>query len=403
MKLSSIDSVVNDIKRGKLAIVVDDEDRENEGDLVMGAQFADAAKVNFMARHGRGIICVPMMPQRLEELGIGMMAAEQSQDTFRTAWATSVDARNGVTTGISAHDRALTIRKLVDPKATDKDFIKPGHIFPLKARPGGVLVRAGHTEAAIDLVRLAGLEPVGVVCEIMNDDGSMARLPDLIKFSRQHHLKICTIRDLIEYRRKKEKLVHRVAQTQITNEFGTFKLVAYESVVDAHYHLALVKGNPAEEKEVLVRVHSECLTGDVFGSKRCDCGRQLKSSIRMIAKEKTGVVLYMRQEGRGIGLVNKLKAYELQDAGLDTVEANVKLGFKPDLRHYGVGAQILVDLGVRNIRLLTNNPKKIIGLGGYGLRVVERVPIEVEPNRHNLRYLRTKKRKLGHYLSRAYR
>ncbi len=378
-------------------IVVDDADRENEGDLVVAGDFVTARSVNFMAKHGRGIICVPMESKRLAQLGIDLMVSN-TVDELKTAWTVSIDAKHGITTGISAYDRARTIRALVDPGTRKEDLVRPGHIFPLKAREGGVLVRAGHTEACVDLMRLAGLTPAGAICEIMNNDGSMARTPELAHFAKQHKLKICAIRDLIEYRRKKEKLVSKAVETRLRNEFGEFKLVAYESAVDKDYHMALVKGQIDPKKEILVRVHSECFTGDVLGSKRCDCGQQLRRSLELIAHEKCGVLLYMRQEGRGIGLLNKLKAYQLQDQGLDTVEANQRLGFPADLRHYGVGAQILVDLGIKKIRLLTNNPKKIVGLEGYGLKVVERVPIQMKPGRHNQKYLQTKKNKLGHFL-----
>ncbi len=397
MYRSQITEVVTDLKKGKLIIVIDDEDRENEGDFVVAAEFATPAVVNFMAKHGRGIICVPMEGRRLEELGVDLMVANNA-DEMKTAWTVSIDAKHGVTTGISAYDRARTIKLLIDPKTRQDDLVKPGHLFPLRARDGGVLVRAGHTEACVDLMKLAGLYPAGAICEIMNDDGGMARTPDLIAFAKKHKLKICTIRDLIEYRRKKEKLVFKAVETRVTNDYGEFKLVAYESTVDRDYHIALVKGEISPDKPVLVRVHSECFTGDILGSKRCDCGEQLHSAMKRIAGEKRGVLLYMRQEGRGIGLLNKLKAYQLQDQGLDTVQANEKLGFPADLRHYGVGAQILADLGIKKIRLLTNNPRKIVGLEGYGLEVVERVPIRMKPHAHNRKYLETKKKKLGHFL-----
>ena len=394
----NISEVLSDLRKGRLIVVIDDADRENEGDLVVAAEHADARTINFMAKHGRGIICVPMEGKRLEELGIDPMVADSNADEFKTAWTVSIDAKHGITTGISAYDRARTIKVLIDPKTQKDDLVRPGHIFPLRARDGGVLVRAGHTEACVDLARLAGLVPAGAICEIMNDDGSMARTPELFSFARKHHLKVCTIRDLIEYRRKKEKLVFKAVETRVANEYGDFKLVAYESSVDKDYHIALVMGEVSSGKPVLVRVHSECFTGDTLGSRRCDCGEQLRNALELIAREKTGVLLYMRQEGRGIGLLNKLKAYQLQDSGLDTVQANERLGFPADLRHYGVGAQILADLGIKKIRLLTNNPKKIVGLEGYGLKVVERVPIQIKPGPHNKKYLRTKKQKLGHFL-----
>lgn len=398
MKFSSIQEVVKDVRRGKLVIVIDDEDRENEGDLILAASHATPQKINFMSLHGRGIICAPMEAQRLKQRDIHLMVGELT-DTYRTAWTVSIDAKKGISTGISAKDRAHTLNLLADPKSAKDDFVRPGHVFPLQAREGGVLVRAGHTEACLDLVRLAGLDPVGVICEIMNLDGTMARMKDLLKFAKHHRLKICTIRDLIEYRRKTENLVRRAAQTEISNRHGKFRLMAFESKVDKDLHVALVLGEPQKQAAALVRVHSECLTGDVFGSQRCDCGPQLEAAMELIAKEGSGVILYMRQEGRGIGLLNKLRTYELQDTGMDTVQANLALGFKPDLRQYGVGAQILVELGIRKIRLLTNNPKKIVGLSGYGLEVVGRVPVEVRPNPCNARYLATKKSKMGHHLS----
>lgn len=399
-EFSSIEAAIADIQAGRIVIVVDDEDRENEGDLVMAAERVTAESVNFMATHGRGLICVPMTAERLEELQIGTMVNDNTAP-LSTAFTVSVDAhpRHGVTTGISAHDRATTIRELIRPETSASDLTRPGHVFPLRAAPGGVLRRAGHTEAAIDLARLAGLAPAGVICEILNQDGSMARVPNLVSLAHQHSLKIITIKDLIEFRLKAEKLVRRTAVTVIPTEFGKFSLIAYETSVDNSVPLALVMGDVAGEEPVLARVHSECLTGDALGSLRCDCGEQLRSAMRAIGEAGRGVLIYMRQEGRGIGLVNKLKAYELQDQGKDTVEANHVLGFPADLRHYGVGAHILVDLGVRNMRLMTNNPRKIVGIEGYGLKVVERLPIEIQPCPTNLSYLRAKGDKLGHLLS----
>lgn len=385
-----------------MVIVVDDEDRENEGDLVMAASYVKPQDINFMVKFGRGLVCVPMEEERLQQLDLEPMLKDRShskqEDPFKTAWVISVDAARGVTTGISAHDRSRTIEVLINPQSKPEDLIRPGHIFPLRARKGGVLVRAGHTEATIDFMKLCGLYPAGVICEIMNDDGSMARLPELLKFAQHHNLKICSIASLIEFRRRSEILIERVAETILPTELGKYKLILYKDLTNNKVHSALVMGGFGSDP-VLVRVHSECLTGDVFGSLRCDCGRQLEQAMQAIEKENKGVILYMNQEGRGIGLVEKIKAYNLQDKGMDTVEANEALGHAADLRNYGIGAQILVDLGIKNIRLLTNNPRKIVGLEGYGLRVVERVPLEVEPNPVNYKYLKTKKEKLGHDLN----
>jgi 3,4-dihydroxy 2-butanone 4-phosphate synthase/GTP cyclohydrolase II len=393
----SIEAAVADLQRGKMVIVVDDADRENEGDVIMAAQFVTPAAVNFMAKHGRGLICVPTISERLQQLGIERMV-RQNRETFKTDFQVSVDATRGITTGISAGDRAATIRIMADPTAVPEDLVQPGHVFPLRARPGGVLQRAGHTEATVDLVQLAGCRPIGVICEIMSDDGSMARLPELVRFARKHRLKICAIADLIQFRRTREKLVERMEVVKLPTDYGDFDLYLYRSKLDAQHHLALVCGDVAGKRNVLVRVHSECLTGDVFGSRRCDCGPQLHQAMRQVAAAGCGVVVYMRQEGRGIGLAPKIKAYKLQEQGYDTVEANEKLGFDMDLREYGLGAQILADLGLKTIRLLTNNPRKIVGLEGYGLQVVEQMPIKVKPNPHNARYLNTKREKLGHLL-----
>jgi len=394
--VNTIPEILEDLKRGKLVIVVDDEDRENEGDLVVAAQFAAPEAINFMVSHGRGLICVPMEAERLELLELKPMVLE-SQSPYGTAWMVSVDARTGVTTGISAHDRATTISTLIGPDTRPSDLVRPGHVFPLRARPGGVLVRAGHTEAAIDLMRLANLYPAGVICEIMNPDGTMARAPELVEFAKANHLKICSIADLITYRLAKERFVRRVVETTLPIPYGEFQLILYESSIDGQAHMVLVLGD-IRQPPVLVRVHSQCLTGDVFGSWRCDCGPQLHSALKLIQREGRGVILYLRQEGRGIGLVNKMKAYSLQDQGLDTVEANKALGFDPDLRDYGIGAQILADLGLTQVRLMTNNPRKVVGLDGFGLTIVERVPLEVPATPANVRYLKTKREKLGHLL-----
>jgi 3,4-dihydroxy 2-butanone 4-phosphate synthase / GTP cyclohydrolase II len=396
-KFDRIESVIADLRRGKMVIVVDDADRENEGDLVMAGQHVTPAAVNFMAKHGRGLICVPTTSERLEQLGVGRMV-RQNRESFRTDFQVSVDAARGITSGISAADRAKTIELMAAPTAVPDDLVQPGHVFPLRARPGGVLQRAGHTEAAVDLVTLAGARPIGVICEIMNDNGTMARLPQLLAFARKHRLKLCTIEDLIEHRRTREKLVERVEVVKLPTDYGDFDLYLYRSKLDAQNHLALVRGDVAGKPGVLVRVHSECLTGDVFGSRRCDCGPQLHQAMRQVAEVGRGVIVYMRQEGRGIGLAPKIKAYKLQEQGYDTVEANQKLGYGMDLREYGLGAQILTDLGLKTIRLMTNNPKKVVGLEGYGLEIVEQVPIRVKANPHNARYLKTKREKLGHLL-----
>jgi len=400
MKLNNIEEVLKDIKAGKMVVVLDDEDRENEGDLIMAAQLVKPEHINFMAKHGRGLICVPMDSDTIQQIGLYPMhnGGGNANDRYSTAWLISVDAKDNTATGISAHDRAVTIKALSDKKAKENWFAKPGHVFPLWAKDGGVLVRAGHTEACVDLLKLAKLNTVGVICEIMNEDGTMARMPQLIEFARKHSLKITTIAEIIRFRRNKEKLVKRVSEAFLPTKYGNFKIVAYESVFDKEHHVALVKGN-IKKGNILVRVHSECLTGDVFGSLRCDCGNQLSLSMRKIQKAGKGVVLYMRQEGRGIGLKNKVKAYDLQDKGFDTVQANQMLGFKADLRDYGIGAQILADLGLKKIKLLTNNPHKIVGLEGYGLKIVERVPIQIKPNTKNKQYLKTKKEKLGHLLT----
>ncbi len=397
MGLATIEEAIEDIKAGKFVIIVDDENRENEGDLAIAAEKVTPEAINFMAKYGRGLICLPIIGQRLDELKIPLMVPENTSK-FGTAFTVSIEAKHKVTTGISAYDRYVTIKTVLDPNTKPEDLARPGHMFPIRAREGGVLVRAGHTEAIVDLAKLAGLYPAGVICEIMNDDGTMARLPQLEAMAEQHGIKIISIADLIAYRRRHEKLVQRVAEAKLPTRYGEFIAIAYKSIVDADEHVALVKGDISGEKPVLVRVHSECLTGDVFGSLRCDCGDQIALAMQKIAAEGRGVFLYMRQEGRGIGFHNKIKAYALQDQGMDTVEANIALGFVPDLRDYGIGAQILADLGLHKIRLLTNNPKKVVGLEGYGLKVVESVPLVAPPNPYNASYLEAKRKKLGHLL-----
>jgi 3,4-dihydroxy 2-butanone 4-phosphate synthase/GTP cyclohydrolase II len=394
---STIEEAIEEIRRGRMVVVCDGEDRENEGDLVLAAQFATPEAINFMAKEARGLICLALTPERCDELGLDLMAAK-NESPFETAFTVSIEARDGVTTGISAADRARTIQVAIDPGSAPRDLVQPGHIFPLKAKPGGVLERTGQTEAAVDLARLAGLNPAGVICEVMNDDGTMARVPDLERYCARHGLKMITVADLIAYRRRHDKLVERVVTTRLPTGFGEFNVVGYRSLVDDKHHVAMVKGEIEGQADVLVRVHSECLTGDVFHSLRCDCGEQLESALAMIEREGRGVLLYLAQEGRGIGLLNKLKAYNLQDKGFDTVDANLELGLPVDLRDYGIGAQILSDLGLSSIRILTNNPKKIRGLEGYGLSVTDQIPIQHAPNPHNAAYLRAKRDRLGHSL-----
>jgi 3,4-dihydroxy 2-butanone 4-phosphate synthase/GTP cyclohydrolase II len=394
---STVEEALEDIRAGRMVVVCDDEDRENEGDLTMAAQFCTPEAINFMAKEGRGLICLALTPERCDALGLDLMAAK-NESPFETAFTVSIESRDGVTTGISAADRARTVQVAIDPKAAPRDLVQPGHIFPLKAKAGGVLERTGQTEAAVDLARLAGLNPSGVICEVMNDDGTMARVPDLERYCARHHLKMITVADLIAYRRRHDRLVERVVTTRLPTAFGDFAVVGYRSLVDDKHHVAMVKGEIDGAEDVLVRVHSECLTGDVFHSLRCDCGEQLESALAMIEREGSGVLLYLAQEGRGIGLLNKLKAYNLQDKGLDTVDANLELGLPVDLRDYGIGAQILVDLGLSSIRILTNNPKKIRGLEGYGLSVSDQIPIVHAANPHNEAYLAAKRDRLGHSL-----
>ena len=394
--LVGVEEAIEEIKKGRMVILVDDEDRENEGDLTMAAEKVTPEAINFMTKYGRGLLCLSMTRDKIESLDLPMMVAD-NKSPYGTAFTVSIEAARGVTTGISAYDRAVTILTAIDDNAGPHDIISPGHVFPLRAKKGGVLVRAGQTEGSMDLARLAGLKPAGVICEVLNEDGTMARLPDLMCIAEKHDLKICTVKDIIEYRMHNEKLVRRGAETVLPTDFGgDFRLIVYENDVDAHNHVALVKGEINPDEPVLVRVHSECLTGDVFGSRRCDCGNQLEKAMEMVEEAGKGVILYMQQEGRGIGLLNKIKAYALQDQGCDTVEANLRLGFKPDLRDYGIGAQMLHDLGVRKMRLMTNNPTKIVGLQGYGLEVVEQVPIVIEPCETNMKYMQTKKDKMGH-------
>ncbi|HOJ34719.1 MAG TPA: bifunctional 3,4-dihydroxy-2-butanone-4-phosphate synthase/GTP cyclohydrolase II [Candidatus Hydrogenedentes bacterium] len=392
-----ISEILEDLRAGKMIILVDDEDRENEGDLVIAAEKVTPEAINFMAKYGRGLICLALTPERIDELRLPPMTTD-NRSRFGTAFHVSIEAASGVTTGISAFDRAHTILTAINPATKPQDLVQPGHVFPLRAREGGVLVRAGQTEGSVDLTRLAGLYPAAVICEILADDGTMARLPQLEEFAARHGLKICSVESIIQYRRLHEKLVRRSAETLLPLEVGDFRLIVYETLIDDNHHLALVMGEIDPERDVLVRVHSECLTGDVFGSLRCDCGNQLRRALRMIAEAGCGVLVYMRQEGRGIGLVNKIKAYALQDKGLDTVEANVHLGFDPDPREYGLGAQILADLGVKRMRLITNNPSKRVGLEAYGLEITERVPLVIPPNERNKRYMQTKKEKLGHLI-----
>jgi 3,4-dihydroxy 2-butanone 4-phosphate synthase/GTP cyclohydrolase II len=394
-EFSTIEEAIEDVRQGKMIVIVDDEDRENEGDLMIAAEKATPELINFMARFGRGLICLTLTEKRTRELGLSMMV-DDNQSAFETPFTVSIDARDGISTGISAADRAHTIKVAIDPETSKNDLVKPGHIFPLRAKNGGVLVRMGQTEASVDIARIAGLNPCGVICEIMNDDGTMARVSHLTEFIKEHDLKMITTKDLAEYRLMKEALVEEVTSTVMPTHSGEFRSVAFKNLLDDQIHIALVKGEVKHDEPTLVRVHSQCLTGDVFGSYRCDCGEQLKKSMEMIEKEGTGVLLYLYQEGRGIGIVNKLKAYALQDEGQDTVQANEALGFKPDLRDYGIGAQILRKLGLGKIRIMTNNPRKIVGLEGYGLELVERVPIEVQAKKDNLKYLRTKQEKMGH-------
>ena len=397
MKFNTILEAIEYIRKGKMVIVIDDEERENEGDLVMAASKVTPEAINFMAKYGRGLVCLAIVGEKLDKLGIKPMVAN-GVELREAAFTVSVDARKGTTTGISAHDRATTVRAVINPRTKSSDLCSPGHIFPLRYQEGGVLVRAGHTEAVVDLAKMAGLYPAGVICEIMHEDGRMARTPELFRFAKKYKLAIITIADLIEYRRRTEKFIKRITTARLPTEFGEFKIILYESLLDNEHHLALVKGEVKGKKDVLVRVHSSCLTGDILHSLRCDCGSQLHRAMEIIERRGQGVILYMHQEGRGIGLVNKVKAYKLQDKGLDTVEANKVLGFKPDLRDYGIGAQILADMGLSTIALLTNNPRKIVGIEGYGLKVTKRVPLEIKPTRVNQKYLRVKKKKLGHML-----